>query len=291
MGYLKKYRTGLKTGLLVGALLPAGCIGDADLTGFLYSSAGVNKRFEESINHVSALSLKPAVEATDTNAYAFMAIGDVHVGGTENLGLFLDKAAGGDALFFAIAGDLSTGKKEDMLVMKNFLNSHASVPYYPVTGNHDLYFDGWPSFIQYFGPSTYFSTVRCRDTSDLFIFLDSGSATLGKDQANWLKNLLKQERSNFRYCIIVTHTNLFRSRRTTSTNPLVDELYFLMDLCIDYNIDMVITGHDHRHSEEQFGHTTFVILDALLDGYKYASYLKLEVSEQGIDYQFFSVNP
>jgi hypothetical protein len=40
---------------------------------------------------------------------------------------------------------------------------------------------------------------------------------------------------------------------------------------------MVITGHDHHRSEEFFGKTHYVTLDAFIDGFKDASYLSLEI--------------
>ncbi len=288
MDYLKKHILSLVLYGLPGIFLFTGCE-NIDPSGFFYSSDNVNERFAQSMEWNRAADTVPCIEI-DSNAYSFMAVGDVHVGGTRNLRSFLQKAVYPDASFMVLAGDLTTGRDRDMAVMKDVLESDAQVPWYAIAGNHDLYYEGWPSYLKYFGSSTYWMTVKTRDTADLFIFLDTGSAMLGKDQTAWLKNLLKEKRQHYRYCFIIGHTNLFRSRRTTSTNPLVDELYLLMDLCIDYDVDMVITGHDHKHSDEQIGNTTYLILDALLDGYKYASYLKVDVADGGISRKFYPVD-
>ena len=40
---------------------------------------------------------------------------------------------------------------------------------------------------------------------------------------------------------------------------------------------MVVMWHDHRRSEEFFGGTHFITLDACYDGFEYASYLDLEI--------------
>jgi predicted phosphodiesterase len=191
-----------------------------------------------------------------------------------------------DDSFIVIAGDLTTGHKEDMHIMKSRLEMNSPLPYFPVTGNHDLYFEGWEAYLEVFGSSTYTMEVRTPDTSDLYIFLDTGSATLGNKQTNWLKAILEDQRKQHRHCIIVTHTNFFRAHRTTSTNPLVDELYFLLDLFTDHSVDLVIMGHDHRRSVERFGPTTYITLDALLDGYKHASFLELHSTDNGITYDF-----
>lgn len=42
-------------------------------------------------------------------------------------------------------------------------------------------------------------------------------------------------------------------------------------------------------AEEVFGYTTYLILDALLDGDPYASYLKLTVCNGGIGYEFIGI--
>jgi UDP-2,3-diacylglucosamine pyrophosphatase LpxH len=156
-------------------------------------------------------------------------------------------------------------------------------------GNHDLFFHGWDTYFELFGSSTYSFTVRTSDTSDLYICLDSGGGTHGWRQLEWLKDLLEKERKNVRYCILFTHNNFFRTRRTGSTNPLVDELRVLMDLCYTNSVDMVIMGHDHKRSEEFLGVTRYVTLDALQDDFEDASYLELHVKENGLDPKYIKL--
>jgi hypothetical protein len=52
------------------------------------------------------------------------------------------------------------------------------------------------------------------------------------------------------------------------------------------NVDMVVTAHDHEHSYETFANTTYIIMDALLDGFKQAGYLNLNVSGGKIGFSF-----
>jgi 3',5'-cyclic AMP phosphodiesterase CpdA len=185
-----------------------------------------------------------------------------------------------------IAGDVTTGKKDDYTVLDSVLQSTTFVQTCLVAGNHDLYFDGWKSFHEMFGSSTYTMQVNTADSSDLFIFLDSGSGTLGTLQLDWLKNLLQTERANYRHVIITTHLNFFRNRMTGSTNPLNEELLVLLDLFERHKVDLLVSGHDHDRYLEVFGHTQYLTLDAMVDEAKQASYMKLTVNGDGLDYQF-----
>ena len=153
-------------------------------------------------------------------------------------------------------------------------------------GNHDLYFDGWKQFYTHFGSTTYLFTVETPEASDLFICLDTGSGTLGSNQLEWLKNMLQEERPNYRKCVIFTHNNLFRIRHTTSTNPFVEEVRVLSELCLKHEIDMVITGHDHERNAVKFGNTTHITMDALQDISENAGYFTLFINQGEIDFEF-----
>ena len=86
--------------------------------------------------------------------------------------------------------------------------------------------------------------------------------------------------------MVFTHNNLFRSRPTASTNPMVEEIHILLDLFIQHDVNMVVTAHDHKRNTSIHGNTTHIILDALKDDNNKASYLKLFVSEENINYRF-----
>ena len=88
---------------------------------------------------------------------------------------------------------------------------------------------------------------------------------------NGSEDLLKNESKNHRFCIVFSHVNFFREHHTFSANPLVDELRVLLDLFYRNSVDMVIMGHDHRRSEEFFGKTHYITLDAFMDDFEEAS--------------------
>jgi 3',5'-cyclic AMP phosphodiesterase CpdA len=269
--------------LLLGMLLFVSCR-KLDPLGFLYSTTPVNERIKQSLEWNKTHPIEDIqVSGSD---YILVVAADSHVGGTLNLDALITEANKPANSGLVMVGDLTTGNKEDYVTFKQELDSKNSVPAFLMSGNHDLFFDGWGTFQDFFGSSTYSFKVKTNDTTDLFICLDSGGGTLGWRQLEWLKDLLEKERKNARYCILFSHVNFFREHRTGSTNPLVEELRVMIDLCYSYSINMVINGHDHNRSEDSFGITRFVTLDALEDDFENASYMKLQVKAIGLETTF-----
>lgn len=255
-----------------------------ELRGFITSYENVNERFDQSIewNNRNPLSETDISQ----NTYTIYAMGDSHIGGTNNLDTFFNNAQDEDATAAVMVGDLTTGHRDDYVVFSEHLPARDSLQYFPIVGNHDLYFDGWKHYYSIFGSSTYFFVVNTPGASDLFICLDSGGGTLGNRQLDWFKKLLETKRNSYRYCTVFTHNNLFRLRPTTSTNPFVEEIQVLLDLFIRHQVNMVVTAHDHKRNTAVFGNTIHIIMDALQDENDNAGYLKIIVNEEKIDYSF-----
>jgi hypothetical protein len=267
-----------KTGiicLLIIILSCDSCLKDADLSGFLYDTHPVNERVKLSLEWNNLNPVRDvAINGTD---YSLLIAGDPEIGGTVNLDTLISRAKSPGVAGFMIAGDITSGDPAGYVTLKHDLDIKNPGTAFYILGNHDLFFSGWDKYYSYFGSATYTFTVNTNDTSDLYICLDSGNATLGSIQFDWLSDLLAKERKNHRFCIIVSHVNFFREHHTFSANPLVDEIRVLLDLFYRYSVDMVITGHDHRRSEEFFGRTHYITLDAFIDGFKDASYLRLGI--------------
>jgi len=255
-----------------------------EMRGFFTSHESVDHRFEQSTewNNQNGITQINIPQST----YTIMAFGDSHVGGTRNLKRFLNDARDNNTSAVVMTGDLTTGNKEDYDVFFNHMPLKDSLIYFPIVGNHDLYFEGWKQFYSYLGSSTYYFVINTPSESDLFICLDTGSGTLGNKQLNWFKKLLESDRKNYRHCIVFTHNNLIRARPTLTTNPMVEEVHVLLDLFLRYNVNMVVTGHDHKHNSTTFGNTNLITMDALLDSNDRAGYLKLSINELVIDYRF-----
>jgi 3',5'-cyclic AMP phosphodiesterase CpdA len=269
-------------------LLLISCRYDLDVTGFVYTPVPVKERFEKSVQWNS--DHPPRETMIEGDNYTVLVGSDSHVGGTHNLSCMISQALEEGAAMIAIAGDLSTGWPEDYDIAVAELEGAGTIPVCVVPGNHDLYFGGWESFFSNFGASAYTMAVHTTDTSDLFIFLDTGGGTLGSGQLEWLKQLLQEQREDYRYATVITHVNFFRNRFTTSTNILNEEVIVLLDLFAKQRVDIVIQGHDHKRHEELFGSTTYITLDALKDGTGSASFLQLHVGKEKISYNFIDLN-
>jgi predicted phosphodiesterase len=255
-----------------------------DIPGMFISYESVNQRFDQSMAWNAQHPFREIVVPADD--YFILAMGDSHVGGTKNLDRLFEIAQSSDVSALVMAGDLTTGNADDYAVLSQHLPHQDSLASFLIPGNHELYFRGWDEFYSRFGSSMYVFTVRSPAATDLCICLDTGSGTLGNKQLDWLKEILNTLRPDYRRCIIFTHNNLFRFRRTTSTNPPVEELLVLMELFVKHDVDMVITGHDHKHFAQVFGNTTHIVMDALQDGLSYAGYLELHLSNGQIEYRF-----
>ncbi len=274
----------LKIAFIALIVTLSACNHTLDFGGVFSSPDRVDDRFEQSNAWNQTHGFKTLTATTEN--YQILVAGDSHVGGTDNLNILLSESKKQGNLAFVIVGDIVTGQKEDYLVFKNTLPDFADSPHFLMVGNHDLYFDGWKTFYEYFGSSTYYFTVQTPQHKDIFICLDSGGGTLGGKQLDWLKDVLKNERGNYRNCVIFSHVNFFRDRHTSSTNPLVSELEVLLPLFAQNRVNMVIMGHDHVRAADQLGYTTYLTMDALKDGVPNASFVQLKVSEEGMSYEF-----
>ena len=288
-----KLKRTIHISLILMALLLSGCSLNVDIGGFFFPGDLIDSRFKQSEQWNSTHPFKQLI--VNSENYQILVAGDSHIGGyaensfsgrLKNFKKLINEAQKPENKAFLIVGDIVSGKKEDFDSLKANLPDFNITPYFLQVGNHDLYFDGWKTFYSYFGSSTYYFSIKTPSVSDLYICLDSGSGTLGASQLAWLKNVLESERANYRNCFVFSHVNFFRNRRTGSTNPLVDELYVLMDLFATNHVDLVISGHDHVRSKNNFGYTTYITMDALLDANPNASILKLSVSKTKTAFDF-----
>jgi predicted phosphodiesterase len=259
---------------------------ETDITGLFISDESVNQRFKQSIEW-NALHPYREINVPSEN-YFILSMGDSHVGSTNNLKNFLNIAKSTNAAAIVAVGDLTSGNASDYDVFQEIMPSQDSLSSFLIVGNHDLWFNGWKQFYSRFGSSSYIFTIKTPAAQDLFICLDTGNGTLGNKQLDWLKEILKTYRNEYRYCIVFTHNNLFRNRHTLSTNPLVEELHVLLELFTVHKVDVVITAHDHIKYEEKFGTTTYITMDALEDGLSYSGYFKLNMIDGNIDYEFIN---
>jgi len=172
---------------------------DLDVSGMFRSYDPVNERFEQSMEWNASHPFR--VIPVPADEYTIFSMGDSHVGPTKNLDAFFRDAKTKNAAAVVMVGDLTTGYAEDYEVFQQHVPDPDSLTSFYIVGNHDLYFNGWNQFFPRFGSSTYYFSVETGVDSDLFICLDTGGGTLGNKQLDWLKDILKNIRPNYRNCL------------------------------------------------------------------------------------------
>ncbi len=272
---------------VVLSFLLTGCNPVLDFSGFIYSPERIDERFAQSDAWNKSHPFKTLTVNSDN--YQILVAADSHIGGLANFDKLVAEAKKPENLAFVMVGDIVSGQKADYDKLKADLPDFNQVPYFLMVGNHDVYFDGWIAFYAYFGSSTFYFTIQTPMAKDIYICLDSGGGTLGGKQLEWLKNVLETERPNCRNCIIFSHVNFFRDHHTGSTNPLETELEVLLPMFAKNRVNMVIMGHDHTRVVDKLGLTTYLTMDALLDGLPSASFVKLKIKDGKPGYEFQSI--
>lgn len=183
----------------------------------------------------------------------------------------------GDAIFSIINGDISNENSERPYLLfdsvmrlprpYNHLPGPAEDTCFTTIGNHDIYFDCETYYAQHYHTSTYTVTVQTvGGAKDLFIFLDSGNATHGRKQLEWLREVLAH-RSDYRHVVVNTHTCLFRNSYNYSTTPAAnlpeEEYYELVNMMDQNHVDLFLMGHFHHKEQHQIGRVNYVMTSNL----------------------------
>lgn len=161
-------------------------------------------------------------------------------------------------------------------------------PIFNVLGNHDVYFNAWEDYKRLLGPSMYWFEVKCDSACDLFLVLDSATATLGRRQNEWLREFLKANRDDYRYCFVMTHTNLLYddlSQLATGNMPL-EETMALIDLFSEYEVNVVLQGHDHHRGDLSIDGVRYTVVGTLVETSPSPEYLCISVSDSSILYDW-----
>jgi len=165
---------------------------------------------------------------------------------------------------------------------------------YSTVGNHDIYYDQWQVYRDYWHTSTYWWLVQTPSGyEDLWIALDSSDGTIGKSQRAWLEDVLREKSQlGYRHIIVVTHTHLWKVDQSQghTSNFALEETYDLANLFAKYGVDIVIQGHSHHRYTQQFKGVVYLRLDKMEDHYWNSFYTILRVGKQ-IAWDFVSVGP
>lgn len=261
-----------------------------DIQGFFVSPSKerVNERFEQSIAY-NEQHQNDTLIVTEKENYRFYVAADVHVKTTaKHLALFLDDASKDEnSLYAIILGDITDQKNGLQIAYDTIENHKGNSIIRTVVGNHDIYFDQWSEFYSLFGSSTYYFVVKTPTASDLFIALDSSCGSLGKKQMDWLYQILEEKRSQYRHCIVMTHTNFFDREMSQfpSGNFSIEETAMLTDLFTRNNVNLVISGHDHTNENLIFNNVTYLVLDDIQDLDHEPTYFIVDVTNENVSFE------
>lgn len=284
--------------LLAVGLLLLGCNPNYDMPGmFNGTSPEIATRFAESTEYnARAGEIHLSVPAD----YRIYVCTDSHIDSTHNnLEQFVLAYKSDSLCPFAIhLGDLINAQGNYPHAYQT-LQAEPAVAHHDTLfitpGNHDIYFNQWTEYRNYFKTSAYWFDTRNEADGqllDLFICLDSAEGTLGTEQMKWLRNLLEtKQKEGYRHIIVFTHTHPFKQDNSQghTSNYAMEETYELTYTLSKYGVDMYWCGHDHHREITHFGNTEYIIVNTCRDPEEKAFYMLVDMGKQ-IHYQFVPLN-
>ena len=174
-------------------------------------------------------------------------------------------AAKFDVDFFIHTGDMMTdGRKKNQWYKQWFKPARPMLekaPVFVAWGNHEY---PWlqNSYLNYFYPDrskfngqSYYSF---QNGNILFIQLNIfDEYKQGSKQYIWLENILKNNKAPF--TIVALHIAPFTSGAHAKDKGVADVRQFLVPLLQKYNVNLVVSGHDHLYERSDYKGTTYII--------------------------------
>ena len=107
----------------------------------------------------------------------------------------------------------------------------------------------------------------------------------------WLRGFLASERSKYRHCVVLTHTNLFYTdnSQTGSGNMALEESAAIADLFSRHDVMLCLQGHDHYREDLTLGGVLYTIVGTIRDEAQKPEYLKIRLSGAGVDYDWVNI--
>lgn len=260
-----------------------------DFRGFIVPTGDVvDSRFEQS---AKLHNYEPIAHIEAGDSYLFYVSADPHISdSTENLDSFVADLRNDPAASFGIVLGDCIDRRGSMKLYADAIapddTTTPSAPIFSVLGNHDLYFSQWDEFRELIGPSVYWFEVEHPSGSDIFISLDSASGTLGIRQLEWLEGFLERHRSDYRHCVIITHTNILYTDNTqkASGNYPFEETMALLDLFDREDVLLCLQGHDHHREDLLFAGVRYTTLGTLRQESSHPEYLCIRITGEGMEY-------
>lgn len=236
----------------------------------VFSDAHIDTDNQASITHLDSLSALCLNGWEKENAEESR--GSKVTSGTANL----IKSEPGQFTAVVCLGDMINGTGNWDCFEQHISPVCRALPFFTTAGNHELFFGQWKEYYKRFGSSSFTITVHTPKHRDLFIVLDSSSATLGKKQRDWLETTLQSataiknnDSGDYRHITVFTHTNFFKQsiKPDICSEYALEETYDLTDTFSRYGVKLVLTGHSHTQQEVFFRGTRYYTVEALEDGF------------------------
>lgn len=272
--------------LLLGFCFFSSCSQSVDFLGFFYSESTPDERFTASAtlpHHSEALRTDPELLQGAPEDYSFAVLSDGHIqdSGDRRIQDFIQReilGPDGNDLFILDCGDSTqSGSSEQFMNYRNAMDS-SGLPWFQSIGNHELYFQGWTKYRELMGKTVYTIEIGTSGTAGslLIICLDTGNSTLGGKQMEWLEKTLDREQGQWNHTLVFTHANFFSTGLSTVVQfSSPEETYRLMNLFTRYDVDLVISGHNHKWDERVINGVGYITLSPLV--HADTSYLRVAV--------------
>lgn len=165
---------------------------------------------------------------------------------------------------------------------------------YSTVGNHDIYYDQWQIYIDYWKTSTYyFVVITPSGDKDFYLFLDSSDGTFGIEQRHWADMQLKAiSNENYRHRIVCTHTHMWKIDQSQghTSNFALEETYEMADMFAKYGVEYVLQGHSHYRHTNTYKGVTYLRLDKMEDHYWNSYYTIFHIGPK-VTWDYIPVGP
>lgn len=227
----------------------------------LYRKANVNTR-ASAMKELTAETV-PSSPSALSGKYTVAVISDVHFGakagnGIDNIsGRFLDwlktlSEKNELPAFIICLGDIAEcGTKSEIQNYADFIKlveDTYAIKTYTILGNHDLYNSGWNNWKNIVAPYTSFYHFTTKTFS--WYFVDSASGSLGTNQYEKLKDVMKKDTAPK---IVCSHYPVYAGGNFYFCLQNTVERNSLITLFAENNVKVALEGHTHIYCETNFG--------------------------------------
>lgn len=285
---------------LMLALILIGCSGkkgNLDILGMFYTlSENSDQRFAESMEWNSTHGYDTVFVSSDD--YRVYVMTDIHVDSTTfNLDTFTTNyLSDADVAPFCLClGDIinAYGNYPKFMAYVDKIKD-AGRKVYGIPGNHDIYYDQWQTYREYWKTSSYyFTVVTPSGYRDFFLMIDTSDGTFGNSLKKWVEATLREANAaGYRHITVCTHTHFWKIDQSQghTSNYSLEETYEMAGIFANYGVEYVLQGHSHQRHSDVFKGVTYLRLDKMEDHY-YNSFYNIFTFGETVSWKPVLVGP